>query len=76
MLLFVACVSLAISFLLAVMHKEVRHLPGYNGDSKIIVGIKAFVVSFVIIYFGLVFFAPTSTFVLKTQEIETCDPDF
>lgn len=72
MLLFVAAVSAIIASLLAIMKKE--H-PG-DSETKLTLGIKTFIVSFVVIYFGLVFFTPNINSIVKTQEIETCDPDF
>lgn len=73
MLTFIACVSAIISIIIALMHK-------YDGsphsDNKITVGIKVFVVSFIVLYIGLVFFTPQLSFVSKAQVIETGEPDF
>jgi hypothetical protein len=73
MLLFVFCVSLSIATLMALMH---RHDGSPQSDNKVTVGTKTFIVSFIVIYFGLVFFTPQLSFVTKGQVIETCDPDF
>lgn len=73
MLTFVATVSLIIATILSVLHKPDSHL---QGDSKFTVGVKVFIVSFVVMYIGLVFFTPQLSGLAKGQVIETCEPDF
>lgn len=75
MLLFTACISLSIALVMSLLYKETENSRGF-GDTKVTIGIKAFVISFIAVYFGLVFFAPTSNMVMKGQLIETCEPDF
>jgi hypothetical protein len=89
MLIFIGIVSFIIAVLIALMYRPaIDREPMYRGaaddpyqsqqssDSKLTLGIKTFIVAFVVIYFGLVFFTPQLGFAARTQLIETCEPDF
>uniref|UniRef100_A0A6C0BFP1 Uncharacterized protein n=1 Tax=viral metagenome TaxID=1070528 RepID=A0A6C0BFP1_9ZZZZ len=73
MLVFTSVVSGIIAILLVISKKNTNNP---NDESKMVLGIKAFVFSFVVIYFALVFFPPTLDTLTKGQVIETCEPDF
>lgn len=73
MLVFVAVVSAIIAVLIAMMKSSNTT---QQSETRMTLGIKVFVVTFVILYFGLVFFTPNISNIVKTHEIETCDPDF
>ena len=79
MLIFIGIVSFIIAVLIALMHRGAADDPyqsQQSSDSKLTLGIKTFIVAFVVIYFGLVFFTPQLGFAARTQLIETCEPDF
>lgn len=77
MLVFVGAISLCVAVLLAMMKKEDARCTALPGsETRLTLGIKVFVITFVVLYLGLVFFTPNVSGMIKTQEIETCDPDF
>lgn len=74
MIIFFASLSFIIAILCAMLHKSKND--GYT-DSKFMIFTKTFIISFIVIYFGCMFFYPQGGInIVKTQEIEVGDPDF
>lgn len=72
MLIFVIIVSSIVAFLVALTKKDDK---GY-GDTKVVTGIKTWLIVFIVLYASLQLFGNSLISSMNTQEIDTSAPDF